>query len=147
MLWNATSSEKRCANKWSWVADRLQMISCDEVGVGSSRSWLWHRLSERRWIRPQGTTDGSELRQLRDRSRTVIRDDTSMNQSRSNQDSFSPDQSTCTAWGWGRAKPARFTHIGVMMWRLQNPRLKKHISIDHDILLLWTLTGHKMFKH
>lgn len=83
------------------VTDLLQMISCDDVGVGSSRSWLWERLSERRCIRPQGTTDGNELRQLWDRSRTVIRDDTSMNQSRFNQGSFSPDQSTWTACGWG----------------------------------------------
>lgn len=99
---------------YSWilcygVTDLLQMISCDDAGVGSSRSWLWERLRERRCIRPQGTTDGNEHRQLWDRSRTVIRDDTSMNQSRSNQGSFSPDQSTWTACGRGKWNTVGFS--------------------------------------
>lgn len=74
-----------------------QMTSWEVWAAGSSFSRLLERSMDCRWRRPQGTTEGRAVRQLDDRSRCVIRDDRSMNQSSSNQGSCRPLQSTPTA--------------------------------------------------
>lgn len=74
-----------------------QMTSWEVWAAGSSFSRLLERSIDCRWRRPQGTTEGRAVRQLDDRSRCVIRDDRSMNQSSSNQGSCRPLQNTLTA--------------------------------------------------
>lgn len=74
-----------------------QRTSWDVWAAGSSFSRLLVRSRVCRWMRPQGTTEGRAARQLDDRSRWVIRDETSMNQSSSNQGSCRPLQHTPTA--------------------------------------------------
>ncbi|TNN75317.1 hypothetical protein EYF80_014364 [Liparis tanakae] len=63
---------------------------------GSSFSRLLDRSRVSRWMRPQGTTEGSAARLLDDRSRWVIREETSMNQSSSSQGSCRALQLTVT---------------------------------------------------
>lgn len=64
-----------------------QMTSWELFAKGSSLSALLERSKVLRLMRPQGTTEGIEDRQLDDRSSWVMCAETSMNQSSSNQGS------------------------------------------------------------
>lgn len=74
-----------------------QMTSWEVRAAGSSFSRLLDRSIVCSCRRPQGTTEGRAVRQLDDRSRCVIRDDRSMNQSSSNQGSCRSLHNTLTA--------------------------------------------------
>lgn len=81
----------------SWLVYLEQMTSWELGAAGSSFRRLLDRSRVRRLIRPQGTTEGRDVRLLEDRSRWVVRDRMSMNQSSSNQGSCRPLQHTLTA--------------------------------------------------
>ena len=85
-----------------------QMISSDDCTLGSSPRWLSERFSFRRLIRPQGTTEGRDTRQLAERSSSVIWQEMSMSQSRSTQGSLRWDHFTRRAWvleKWAKHTP------------------------------------------
>lgn len=95
-----------------------QMTSWEVWAAGSSFSRLLERSIDCRWRRPQGTTEGRAVRQLDDRSRCVIRDDRSMNQSSSNQGSCRPLQNTLTAC----------THVDI---RSNQPTIQSYFCVWH----------------
>lgn len=76
------------------------MISSEDCTQGSSPSWLFERFSFFRLMSPQGMMEGSEGRQLADRSSSVIWQEMSRSQSRSTQGNFRWDHFTRSAWGW-----------------------------------------------
>lgn len=86
-----------CLPPPSWLVYLEQMTSWELGAAGSSFRRLLDRSRVRRLIRPQGTTEGRDVRLLEDRSRWVVRDRMSMNQSSSNQGSCRPLQHTLTA--------------------------------------------------
>lgn len=97
-----------------------QMTSWEVWAAGSSFSRLLERSIDCRWRRPQGTTEGRAVRQLDDRSRCVIRDDRSMNQSSSNQGSCRPLQNTLTSC----------THVDI---RSNQPTIQSYFCVwRHD---------------
>ena len=84
------------------------MISSDDCTLGSSPRWLSERFSFRRLMRPQGTTEGRDARQLAERSSSVIWQEMSMSQSRSTQGSLRWDHFTRRAWvleKWAKHTP------------------------------------------
>lgn len=82
------------------------MISSDDCTQGSSTRWLLERFSFFRLMSPQGMMEGSEGRQLAERSSSVIWQEMSRTQSRSTQGNLRWDHFTRSAWG-GTAREQR----------------------------------------
>lgn len=88
----------------------VQMIPSEECTSGSLFNRFSARFSFWRFISPQGITEGREVKQLAERSSSVIWWEMSINHSRSTQGSPRFDQFTERAWMWKKGEGFNGNH-------------------------------------